>query len=278
MGKADLHVHSLRSDGMASPSQIMHYAETQTDLDLVAIADHDQVAGALEAVEWCAGRPQVRMQTIVATEISAAWGRHVLALFFAAPFPTRPFPRHRSLAYTVAMVEAAGGIVAVPHPLSSLVPSIGARTLDRLLERRSGGLEGRNADEGRRTIDESGSVDRPPSFVRRGPQALEVCSGVIGGRRAEPRLRRLNARRWGLAHLGSSDAHHLAQLGSAYTSFPGTTPADLRRAILDRTTDGHWGNVPSVALVEHVRQNWLSLFVKPARELRALATLATSRR
>ena len=43
MGKADLHVHSRRSDGMASPSQIMHYVETQTDRDRVAIADHDHV-------------------------------------------------------------------------------------------------------------------------------------------------------------------------------------------------------------------------------------------
>lgn len=272
MGKADLHVHSRRSDGMASPSQIMHYAETQTDLDLVAITDHDQVVGALEAVEWCAGRPHVRVQTIVATEISAAWGRHVLALFFDAPFPTEPFPRHRSLAYTVATVEAAGGIVAVPHPLSGLVPSIGARALDGLLERRSGSRADRGADEGRRTEDEGRNPIRPSSFVPHGPQALEVCSGVLGGRRAEPRLRRFNARRWGLALVGSSDAHHLAQLGSAYTSFPGTTPAELRQAILDRTTDGHWGSLPNVSVVEHVRQNWLSLFVKPARELRALAT------
>jgi hypothetical protein len=265
----------MGKDGLASPSEIMHHAETETDLDVVAIADHDQVAGALEAVEWCAGRPSVRVRTIVATEISAAWGRHVLAFFFRAPFPTRPFPRHRSLAYTVACVEAAGGLVAVPHPLSALVPSLGARALDRLLARRSGGLTGAAADGGRRAEIESHNVlPMPPGrspFVPRGPQALEVCSGVVGGRRAEARLRHLNVHRWGLALLGSSDAHHLAQLGTAYTSFPGTTPDELRQAILDRTTDGHWGDPARVSVADHVRQNWLSLLVKPARELRALA-------
>ena len=40
LGKADVHIHSIASDGTASAAQILDYAENQTDLDLIAIADH----------------------------------------------------------------------------------------------------------------------------------------------------------------------------------------------------------------------------------------------
>lgn len=236
-GMADLHLHSVWSDGLASASEIMEYAQEQTALDIIAIADHDQVGGALEAVAWCTRHPAARVRAIVATEISTAWGRHLLALFFQPPFPRRPFPRFRPVAETVALVHAAGGIVVVPHPLSLLVPSLGRRTLTRLL-----------------------GAQVPV-------EALEVCSGAIGGRRKEPLVRALNAAAWHLAPLGSSDAHHLAQIGSAYTSFPGRSPADLQRAILARATGAHWGPAARVPLAAHAYQSWRSLVVKPAREL-----------
>jgi hypothetical protein len=182
------------------------------------------------------------LRAVVGTEITAAWGRHLLALFFEEPFPTQPFPRFRSLARTVAMVHDAGGLVAVPHPLRCLVPSMGARALDALLDGRGRGGA---------------------------PEAFEVCSGILGGRRQEARLRRLNDAKWGLAPLGNSDAHHLALVGAAFTRFPGRTPADLRQAILARTTEACWGPPAAVPLAQHVRQGWRSLAVKPARELRA---------
>lgn len=227
---------------MAPVADVLRYVEAETALDVVAIADHDQVGGALEAVEWCAGRAAGRVRAIVATEISSAWGRHVLALFFQAPFPERPFPRFRPLAETLARVEDAGGLAVVPHPLSPLVPSLGRRTLDATLR-----------------------LPCPARVL----QGIEVCSGVVGGRRTSAALRRLNAARWGLAEVGNSDAHHLAQIGSAFTAFPGDTPADLRAALLERTTRAEWGHVPRIHPLAHVRQNVRSLILKPARELRA---------
>ncbi|CAA9281240.1 MAG: hypothetical protein AVDCRST_MAG77-3860 [uncultured Chloroflexi bacterium] len=241
MGSADLHLHSAHSDGMMTVAELLAHAEGETTLDVVAVADHDQVAGALEAVEWCAGRPGGRLRAVVGTEISASWGRHVVALFFQAPYPTRPFPRFRPLRETVERVAAAGGIVVVPHALSTLVPSLGEQALRRLLM-------------------EPG--------VRDTLLGVELCSGVVGGRRAEPRLRRLNATEWGLAALGSSDAHHLAQVAGAWTEFPGHTPADLLTAIRERHTTAHWGIASHVGLASHARQGWRSLVVKPVRELR----------
>jgi predicted metal-dependent phosphoesterase TrpH len=242
LGRADLHLHSARSDGMMVVSDLLAHVERETALDVVAVADHDQVAGALEAVEWCAGRPGGRVRAVVGTEISASWGRHLVALFFREPYPTRPFPRFRPLRETVARVADAGGVVVVPHALSPLVPSLGERALRRLLA-----LPG----------------------MREAILGVEVCSGVVGGRRSEPRLRRLNTAEWGLATLGSSDAHHLAQVASAYTEFPGSTPADLLAAMRGRRTEAHWGQAPRVRLASHARQGWQSLVVKPARELRA---------
>lgn len=242
-GRADLHVHSADSDGMATVGEILAYAENETSLDLIGIADHDQVRGALEALDWCAGRPAGRVSAIVGTEISASWGRHLLAFFFQQPYPAVPFPRFRGLAETVARVADAGGIVVVPHALSTLVPSIGERAMGRL-------LSGPGASE---------------SVV-----GIEVCSGVVGGKRVEPRLRRLNTERWHLAELGSSDAHHLIQLGSAYTEFAGRTPAELLAALRSRRTVARWGEARKVTARGHARQGWRSLVEKPARELRGV--------
>jgi predicted metal-dependent phosphoesterase TrpH len=245
VGRADLHLHSAHSDGMMAVPELLAYAEAETALDVVAVVDHDQVAGALDAVEWCAGRPSGRLQAVVGTEISASWGRHLVALFFQAPYPNQPFPRFRPLRETVARVAAAGGIIVVPHALSALVPSLGERALRGLL-----------AEHGARDT----------------VHGVELCSGVVGGRRAEPRLRRLNAAEWGLASLGSSDAHHLTQIASAWTEFPGHTTADLLAAIRKRHTLARWGHAPRVGVASHARQGWRSLVVKPIRELRAAAS------
>lgn len=246
MGLADLHVHSSHSDGMATVPEILAFAGAETDLDVLAIVDHDQLSGALEAVEWCAGRPSGRLSAVVGTEISASWGRHVVGLFFEEPYPTVPFPRFRSLAETVRRVGDAGGVVVVPHGLSPLVPSVGERAMSHLL-------------------------DQP--HTRSTLLGVEVCSGVAGGRAAESRLRRLNASRWNLSEVGSSDAHHLAQIGAARTAFPGSTPGDLLLALRRRQTSGHWhaaaGEGVRVPVRSHLRQSYRSLIVKPLREARA---------
>jgi hypothetical protein len=57
-------------------------------------------------------------------------------------------------------------------------------------------------------------------------------------------------------------------VGLARTRFPGRTLADLRRAIAERTAEARWGPGGTVSLGEHARQGWVSLVVKPAREVR----------
>ncbi|HEU5318489.1 MAG TPA: PHP-associated domain-containing protein [Chloroflexota bacterium] len=245
MGRADLHVHTTWSDGMMTPVQLVERVADRGQLDVISVADHDQVRGALEAVEWCAGQPGRSIEAVVGTEISASWGRHLVALFFSQPYPTAPFPRFKGLAETAARVADAGGVVIVPHALSMLVPSVGERAMRSLLATR----------DARRTV-----------------VGLEVCSGVVGGHAAESGLRTLNAGRWHLAEVGSSDAHHLAQVGAAFTEFPGRTPAHLLAALRGRETRARWGQAVGVPFTSHARQGWRSLVVKPVRELRAVLT------
>src|SRR5450759_5200979 len=44
-----LHIHSDRSDGLASIPQIMEHVATKTDLSVIAITDHNTIEGALFA-------------------------------------------------------------------------------------------------------------------------------------------------------------------------------------------------------------------------------------
>jgi hypothetical protein len=48
LGQADMHIHSIASDGTASAAEILEYAEARTDLDVVAIADHERIEAAVE--------------------------------------------------------------------------------------------------------------------------------------------------------------------------------------------------------------------------------------
>lgn len=241
VGTADLHIHTAWSDGMMTVPELLAHVCERTALDVIAVTDHDQIRGALEAAERCAGRSGRQIQAVVGTEISASWGRHVVALFFREPYPTSPFPRFRGLRETAARVHDAGGVLVLPHALSVVVPSVGERALRHLL-----------AD----------------ATARRALVGVELCSGVIGGRAVEGRLRRLNDVEWRLAGIGSSDAHHLDQIGSAFTEYPGRTAEDLASAMERRMTVARWGAGVSVPLLSHARQGWRSLVVKPARELR----------
>jgi len=52
MGFADLHIHSMYSyDGTASISAILKYVADYTDLNVIAITDHDSMEGVPEALD-----------------------------------------------------------------------------------------------------------------------------------------------------------------------------------------------------------------------------------
>ena len=52
MGKADLHIHTTYSwDGTCTVEAVLKQAAHIAGLDVIAITDHDDIRGALEAVE-----------------------------------------------------------------------------------------------------------------------------------------------------------------------------------------------------------------------------------
>jgi predicted metal-dependent phosphoesterase TrpH len=238
LGKADLHIHSNVSDGMASVADIMEFTQENTDLDLIAIADHDRVDGSLEALEWVESHPDCRFRVVFATEITAHFGRHLLAYFFKPPYPTKPLPCMRSFRWTIELIHEMGGMVAIPHPTVIWTPSGGYRQLRSLV---GAGVH----------------ID-----------GIEVCNAAIGARGNEGKLRLFNGRDFHLAEMGGSDAHHLMEIGSAYTTFKGKSAADFEKALINHKTRAFFGKPGCVSAGEHARQVFKSWVEKPTRGLR----------
>jgi predicted metal-dependent phosphoesterase TrpH len=85
LGKADLHIHTAAGDGSSSVEEVLRYVERHTDLDVVAITDHDEVAGSLKAIEL-ARRNGYRFEVIPGLEVTTRDG-HLLALFVEQRVP-----------------------------------------------------------------------------------------------------------------------------------------------------------------------------------------------
>ena len=111
---------------MMDARAIFERVEHETELDVVAITDHEEIGGALAARELYA-RGRYRFELVTGIELTTRSG-HLLALFVDEPLrPLRP------LAESVAEIHRRGGLAVLPHPLSYLTRSIGQRTLERLL-------------------------------------------------------------------------------------------------------------------------------------------------
>src|SRR6266851_2362396 len=85
-GKADLHMHSTYSDGSGTIHQILKHVQHNTNLDVIAITDHDVIDGALRArVLWAAGN--YRFDFVVGEEVTTSEG-HLLGLFIEKRIPS----------------------------------------------------------------------------------------------------------------------------------------------------------------------------------------------
>lgn len=236
-GKADPHIHTAHGDGLHTAAEIVEYAEHQTDLDLIAITDHDEVEAGLRAREYALARGY-RVTVVPGVEITTRGG-HLLALGIE-----RSFKMLRPLEETVDEVRAAGGLCIVPHPYSWLTTSIGARGLRRLM----------------------------PAGALCKVDGIELWNPSLAGKVSHERARVENALRLGLAETGGSDAHAVSFIGSAYTTFPGTTWDDFKAALAARTTRAYgrfWSaaEVRPIAIKQTARAWFVSPVVKVRRTL-----------
>lgn len=231
-GKADLHLHTSASDGMAEPVQLLDYVEKQTDLDVIAVTDHDTLTGAWQVREQWAKRGY-RFEVITGMEITAQEG-HILALFVDAPVPA-----FRRIEETLEAVHKQGGICIIPHPMSWLTRSLGQRVIERIVDK---GIGGDYFD------------------------GIETANQTVAARVSIRKAALLNEQRYHLATLGCSDAHFLPAVGSSYTIFPGSSANDLRQSILERQTlsaNGHHPGLREIGAGQIARQTWRGLTTTP---------------
>lgn len=234
MGRADLQLHSDLGDGLASPAELLAAAE-RAGLDLIALTDHDDVRGSF-VLRDLAARRDSPVEAITGIEVTTRSG-HLLALFVETEIPML-----RPLHETVAAIHRAGGLAIVPHPLSYLTFSVGERALRGL------GARG----------DDLSLVD-----------GIELRNPSYAGRVRSRRAAWLNAHVLRVAETGSSDAHHAALVGTAWTEFPGAGGAALRAAIAARRTVA---GGRTWTLREHLdgvaRQQWRALVRDPWKRAR----------
>ena len=228
-GRADMHLHTLYSDGVMEVQALLDHVERSTDLDLIAITDHERIDGALRARELHAAA-DYHFGLVVGEEITTRRG-HLLALFLDERIPPL-----RPLEETIERIHAQGGIAIAPHPMAPLTPSLGRRSLMRL--------------------------HHDPELTHR-LDAIEMLNPSVAGRARRPHRHALN-QLMDLAAVGNSDAHVLEHVGTGWTWFPGASAEDYRSAIAGRTTQAegeywtHWHNVSVygrqlVAKARHVR-------------------------
>lgn len=109
LGKADLHIHTKASDGIVDDEELIDYIQRHTDLDVIAITDHNTLEGALRIVEL-AREKKARFEVIIGEEISSKDG-HIIGLFL-----TERIVKGMTALETVEAIHAQGGLAILAHP------------------------------------------------------------------------------------------------------------------------------------------------------------------
>jgi glycosyltransferase involved in cell wall biosynthesis len=107
----DLHMHTDHSYDCATPVEVLLAEARARGLGAIAITDHNEVSGALEA----RAKAPPGLQVIVAEEVKTADQGEVIGLFIE-----EKIERGMTLAETVAEIKRQGGLVYVPHPFDRL--------------------------------------------------------------------------------------------------------------------------------------------------------------
>lgn len=196
MGLADLHIHTIYSyDGTASVPAILNRAK-QIGLDVIAITDHDEIAGSIKALELASA---YGIEVIPGTEVTTAEG-DLLALNI-----TEKIQRDLSLTDTVLKVGELGGFCIAPHPMAGGIgmKSLSAYSILKAL---------RNPETARILI------------------AVETYNATAIDKMSN-HYARILADRLDITQTASSDAHIVEAIGLGVTGFDGHTANDLITAL-----------------------------------------------
>ncbi|MBK5221072.1 MAG: PHP domain-containing protein [Thermoleophilia bacterium] len=107
--EVDLHMHTDHSGDCATPVEVLLQTARDRGLGAIAITDHNEVSGALEARRIAADFDD--LEVIVAEEVKTAEQGEVIGLFLE-----EKIPKGLTMAETIAAIREQGGLVYVPHP------------------------------------------------------------------------------------------------------------------------------------------------------------------
>jgi predicted metal-dependent phosphoesterase TrpH len=215
VGRADLHMHTNFSDGWPSPAGVVDHVVENTDLNVIAVTDHDTIEGALRAAERAARVS--KLQVVIGEEVTSRDG-HILALFIEKR--VRP---GMSAAATVHAIHDQGGLAVAAHPFW--------RT--QRMVRSGGRVHGVGWLAAELDFDAIEVENATPGFYVFNQMAHRMSVGVSA------------------TEIGSSDAHILDAIGRAYTEFRGRTAADLRKTIERGRTEAGRTRYRAVGLVRY---------------------------
>lgn len=189
MARADLHVHTEYShDCFAAIGDVIDFAEHHTELDTIAITDHNTIRGAQLAAEY-ARRKNYTIKVVIGEEILTKNGE-VIGLFlkkWIAPKMT--------LVDTIKAIHAQGGLAIIPHPWR--YPYVN-RDYCRF---------GVSYKRIRRTVAEE-HID-----------GIETNNASIIGRLSHTHTLNQNAKHLRLPEVGGSDAHLANHIGAMWTQY-----------------------------------------------------------
>lgn len=216
LGRADMHMHTNLSDGVPEVKALLDYVNT-TNLDVIAITDHDLLDASLWAYEH---QNDYQFDIVPAMEVTAL-DAHILAWWV-----TEIIPAEMPMEDTVQAIHEAGGIAVLAHPFHIHVkePRIGAKRYGQ----------------------------DPQLIERAGFDAVEVVNAgvvVLGANWYSKHF----CKSLSVAQVGNSDAHTLDGIGSGQTRFAGKTADDLRQAIVNKTTMPHGGIWPISAYYGYLK-------------------------
>ena len=220
-GAADIHIHSSVSDGVASVTEILETVARKGNLDVIAITDHNEISGSYQARELAAKRGYP-FEVVIGMEVNTLEG-HLLTLFTESPAPP-----NQSLASTIKAVHAQGGLCIVPHPMNWLTDSINRQNLEKIA-----------------------SSSEPDIYL----DGIETFNATVPGR--INRRAKMFSIKHDLAQTGGSDSHFLVTVGTGLTLFPGRSAQELRRSLLEKTTQARNGarvRLYDIGLVQILRQ------------------------
>jgi hypothetical protein len=110
--EVDLHMHTDHSYDCATPVEVLLASARDAGLGAIAVTDHNEISGALEAQAKAAA---AGVKVIVGEEVKTDGQGEVIGLFIK-----EKIPRGLSLQETIARIRGQGGVVYVPHPFDRM--------------------------------------------------------------------------------------------------------------------------------------------------------------